>query len=118
MSQDDSTSLPDSVSELQALLLQSREEAAAAQRDVAVRQQTIVELSATIDSQKKQLEKNKVTIEELMAALRGKTRERIDPDQLLLFDQGELEALIREQADEEDGTAQDDDAADTKQKQK
>ena len=125
MSQDDSTSLPNSVSELQTLLLQSREEAAAykmeaaaAQRDVAVRQQTIVELSATIDSQKKQLEKNKVTIEELMAALRGKTRERIDPDQLLLFDQGELEALIREQADEEDGTAQDDDAADTKQKRK
>ena len=107
MSQDDSTSLPNSVSELQTLLLQSREEAAAykmeaaaAQRDVAVRQQTIVELSATIDSQKKQLEKNKVTIEELMAALRGKTRERIDPAQLLLFDQGELVALIREQADE------------------
>ena len=32
----------------------------------------------------------------MLAALRGKTRERIDPDQLLLFEIGELETLIEE----------------------
>jgi transposase len=101
MSQDDRHQLPTTIAELQALLLQTREEAAALQRDAAVKAQAIVELSATIDSQKQQLEKNKITITELLAALRGKTRERIDPNQLMLFDLGELEALIREQAGED-----------------
>lgn len=115
MSQDDSNSLPTTVAQLQAMLIQSRDEAAAAKRDAALQQQTIVELSATIAGQKQQLEKNKVTIEELLAALRGKTRERIDPNQLLLFEAGELESLIREQSVED---KPDDDAADTRKKRK
>ena len=111
MSQDDSNTLPVGVAELQALLLQSRQEVVAARteiaslqtaakREAAVQRQTIVEMSATIATQQQQLEKNRVTIEELLAALRGKTRERIDPRQLLLFDAGELEALIREQTED------------------
>ena len=72
-------------------------------------------MSATIASQKQQLEKNRVTIEELLAALRGKTRERIDPKQLLLFETGELETLIRDQAGDEE---QADEAAGAKKKRK
>jgi transposase len=37
---------------------------------------------------------------ELLRALRGKQRERINPDQLLLFEIGELEQLIEEQQEE------------------
>jgi len=54
------------------------------------------ELSATIGQQRDTLARQEQTILELLAALRGKQRERIDPDQLLLFDLGELETLLEE----------------------
>ena len=54
------------------------------------------ELSTTVAEQEKKLAAGEQTIKELLAALRGKTRERIDPDQLLLFEIGELETLIEE----------------------
>lgn len=57
-------------------------------------------LSATIVEQKEKLEQKEHLIAELLKALRGKQRERINPDQLLLFEIGELEALIKE-ADQE-----------------
>lgn len=59
------------------------------------------ELSATVTAQEKKLAACEQTIKELLAALRGKTRERIDPDQLLLFEIGELEKLIEESLAEE-----------------
>lgn len=101
MSQDDRpTPLPNNVEQLQRLLAEAQRQATKAQREAAVEKQKNVELSATIASQKQRLEKSERTIRELIAALKGKTRERIDPDQLLLFELGELEKLIEEQAAE------------------
>jgi len=71
------------VEELKALLLQAR--------------QQVSELSATVSEQKQKLVAKEQQILELLKALRGKQRERIDPDQLLLFEIGELEKLIEEQ---------------------
>ena len=79
--------LPTTVEELQQLLLQA--------------QQKNVELAATVDSQKQQLKKSERTICELLQALRGKQRERVDPNRLLLFEIGELEPLIEEKAAEQ-----------------
>lgn len=99
MSQDDLSSLPATVEELQQLVLRMKQE-------TALQKQKNVELSATIASQTQRLKKSERTIRELLAALRGKARERIDPDQLLLFDLGELERLIEEKAAEtEEDTA-------------
>ncbi len=78
--------LPTTLEGLRAALLQARHEAAA--------------LSSTIEQQRGTIAKQEQTILELLAALRGKQRERIDPDQLLLFEIGELEALLEEQAKE------------------
>lgn len=59
--------------------------------------QQAIELSVTVADQQKKLESKEQIIGELLKALRGKTRERIDPDQLLLFEIGELETLIEEE---------------------
>lgn len=81
-----SDELPTDVAKLQMLLLQS--------------QRQVTELSATIEEQRGKLEAKQQQILELLRALRGKQRERLDPDQLLLFEIGELEALLSEQAEE------------------
>lgn len=122
MSQEDPTSLPASVDSLRQLVLRLQQEtasareqkaaaqekvaaaqeaAAAARREAAVEKARVAELLSTVASQKAQLERNERTIRDLLAALKGKTRERIDPNQLLLFDRGELEQLIEERAAEE-----------------
>ena len=75
MSQDD---LPTNVEELQRLLME------ALQR-TAVAEQQSSELAATIDKQKRKLDQFELKIQELLKALRGKQRERIDPSQLMLF---------------------------------
>ncbi len=107
MSQEDPTSLPASVDSLRQLVLRLQQETAAAQkkaaaarREAAVEKARVAELLSTVASQKAQLERNERTIRDLLAALKGKTRERIDPNQLL-FDRGELEQLIEERAAEE-----------------
>ena len=58
------------------------------------------QLVATVSTQQSRIEKQEHRISELLAALRGKQRERIDPDQLLLFEIGELEKLIEEELEE------------------
>jgi transposase len=78
--------LPTTLEGLRAALLQARHEMAA--------------LSATVEEQRGTIVKQERTIVDLLAALRGKRRERIDPNQLVLFELGELEALIEEQANE------------------
>lgn len=67
------------------------------QRDAEVALEQVAELSATVTSQQAKLEQKDRQILELLKALRGKQRERIDPDQLLLFEIGELEQFIEEQ---------------------
>ena len=79
-------SLPKDVAKLQALLLQLR--------------QQVSELSTTVEEQRGKLEAAQQQIVELLRALRGKQRERLDPDQLLLFEIGELETLLNEQTEE------------------
>lgn len=79
-------SLPTDVAKLQAMLLQSR--------------QQVSELSTTVEEQRGKLETAQQQIVELLRALRGKQRERLDPDQMLLFEIGELETLLNELAEE------------------
>ena len=81
----DAGELPTDVEELKVLLLQAR--------------QQVVELSTTVSEQQQKLAAKDHQILELLKALRGKQRERIDPDQLVLFEIGELEQLIEEQVE-------------------
>ncbi len=86
--------LPSIIDELRELLVTT-------QRRAELAEQNIIELSSTVAEQRTKLSKHEQTIAELLKALRGKQRERIDPDQLLLFEIGELEQLIEEQIEEE-----------------
>ena len=81
--------LPSDVEQLRELVLQlaSSNDQLSASND---------QLVATVTKQQDKIEKQEYKITELIAALRGKQRERIDPDQLLLFEIGELEKLIEE----------------------
>ena len=54
-------------------------------------------LSKTVGEQRDKLAAKDQQILELLKALRGKQRERVDPDQLLLFEIGELEKLLEEE---------------------
>ena len=67
--------------------------------DVAALKEMVLQLSETVTDQRKTIEKKDVKILELLQALRGKTRERIDPDQLVLFELGELEAIAQEETE-------------------
>jgi len=86
------------VEELKALFV-----ATLAMKDNEIAQaiQQVAELSTTVSEQADKLAAREQQILELLKALRGKQRERIDPDQLLLFEIGELEELIEEQLGEE-----------------
>lgn len=67
--------------------------------DVETLKAMVLQLSATVDDQRKTIEQREVKILELLQALRGKKRERIDPDQLVLFEVGELEAIAKEETE-------------------
>ena len=90
-------SLPTDVETLQRLLVQARQQLQGAQQTIEVSQRRTTELSATVEEQRAHLEKKDQQILELLRALRGKQRERVDPDQLVLFEIGELEQVIEEQ---------------------
>ena len=103
----DASELPTDVEQLKALLVstlavkerelkQARFEATQFKHEATQFKHEVNELSSTVAEQEKKLSAREQTIRELLAALRGKTRERIDPDQLLLFEIGELETLIEE----------------------
>ena len=97
--------LPTSIEELQRLLMDAQSLIEVERQRTAVAEQQSAELAATIDKQKRKLEQFELKIQELLKALRGKQRERIDPSQLMLFDIGELESFIEEQlAENEDST--------------
>ena len=57
------------------------------------------QLSETVTQQRDKLEQRDLKILELLQALRGKKRERVDPDQLVLFDIGELEDFAKEETE-------------------
>lgn len=102
MTQDE---LPTTIEELQRMILAMDRQLHVSQRNVALEQQKSIELTATIESQQKQLQQSERTIRELLQALRGKQRERVDPNQLLLFELGELQQLIEEQLEDPPETA-------------
>lgn len=79
-------SLPTDVATLQKQLLQT--------------QQQLKAVCATVDEQRTKLKQQNQQIADLLRALRGKQRERVDPDQLLLFQIGELEQVLDEQAED------------------
>ena len=64
--------------------------------DVDQLRDLVMQLSTTVTQQRETIEKHELKILELLQALRGKQRERIDPDQLLLFEIGELEQIAEE----------------------
>lgn len=94
--------LPTTVEELQRLLISAQGRADHERRRAEVAEQQTLELTATIDKQQQQLARKQRTIQELLQALRGKQRERVDPAQLVLFDIGELESFIEEQLAEDE----------------
>jgi transposase len=107
--------VPTTVEELQTLLLQTSGELQRtkddaqqakenAQRQLKLAEQKAAELSATVTEQSRKLQQQEQTILDLLAALRGKQRERIDPGQLLLFDLGELETFLEEQQEDKRGS--------------
>ena len=106
--------LPTSIEELQKLVLSQHQrvqsiltEKETLQREVIIAKQQAIELTSTVEAQKKRLEQSERTIKELLQALKGKKQERLDPNQLLLFDLGELEKLLEEAATADDAQAND-----------
>ncbi len=92
--------LPTSVEALQALLLKTHSQLQQTRHQLKTAEHTAAELSSTVQQQRTTIDKQEQTIRELLAALRGKQRERIDEGQLLLFDLGELTTLVEEQSSE------------------
>ena len=89
----DGKQLPTDVDVLKKLLLET-------QQQLATSQQQATELAATVSQQQEKLAAKEQQILELIKALRGKQRERIDPAQLFLFELGELEQIIEEELEE------------------
>jgi transposase len=95
--------LPTSIEELRQFALNAlqqmqhvRDERDKLKNEMIIAKQQTIELTSTVEAQKKRLEQSERTIKELLQALKGKKRERLDPNQLLLFELGELEQLIEE----------------------
>ena len=63
--------------------------------DVDQLRDLVLQLSETVTEQQEKIKKHKLRIRELLEALRGKHLERIDPDQLLLFEIGDIEQMPR-----------------------
>ena len=106
----DANELPTDVEELKAMFIATlashqsalavkEKEVAQAKQEVVITKQLAAELTSTVTDQQAKLASKEQMILELLKALRGKQRERVDPDQLLLFEIGELEKLIEEQVE-------------------
>lgn len=89
----DALSLPDDLKALKALLLRERTER---ERQEQLHAQAVVAFSQTIQAQQQTIAQQEHRIAQLLRLHYGPRRERIDPDQLLLFDAAEIEALKQE----------------------
>src|SRR3954453_4124876 len=85
----DASSLPDDPVQLRALLLQERAQHAQALA-------TLAEIETTVSLQERTIQQQEQTIARLLRRLYGPQQERIDPNQLTLFDTDELQALAAE----------------------
>jgi hypothetical protein len=63
--------------------------------------QQVKALSATVEDQRKKMEQQERRMLELLRSLRGRKREWVNPDQMLLFEIGDLEQLVEEVRDQE-----------------
>ena len=88
--------LPATMEELRALLHQTRGRLQTAESELQTAEHKTAALSATVEEQRGKLQQQEQTIADLLAALRGKQRERIDPDQLMLFDVEDIETWSEE----------------------
>jgi transposase len=66
--------------------------------------QQVKALSATVEDQRKKMEQQERRLLELLRSLRGKKREWVNPDQMLLFEIGDLEQLLQEVREQEKQT--------------
>ena len=57
-----------------------------ARREMVIAKQQTIELTSTVETQKKRLEQSRRTIKELLQTLKGKKRERLDPNHLPLYE--------------------------------
>ena len=101
----DANHLPTDPEQLKAMLLSLQEALRVAQEQALSAQQQNALLASTVTEQQQKLEQKEQLILELLKALRGKQRERVNPDQLLLFEIGELETMIKEEAAEQSPAA-------------
>lgn len=85
------------VQQLEAALALSEQSLAVKEQALAIKEQEAIELSSTVTDQRQTIAAKEQQILELLKALRGKQREHVDPDQLLLFEIGELESIIQEE---------------------
>jgi transposase len=98
----DANQLPTDPDELRRLLLSAQQALKVKEQSLAIAQEQNKLLASTISEQQQKLEQKEQLILELLRALRGKQRERVNPDQLLLFEIGELESMIKEEAQQEE----------------
>ena len=116
----DANELPTDIEELRSLFVATlavkEKEIAQAKQDIAISKQEVIELSSTVAKQESKLAAKDQQILELLKALRGKQRECIDPDQLLLFEIGELEKLIEESLEAGEESDEPDDSGKKKRK--
>lgn len=89
----DASSLPDDPAALQALLLRERRER---QSEREQHTQLVAGYEQTVQSQLRTIEQQQHQLAQLLRKLYGPQQERIDPDQLTLFDAKELEELAAE----------------------
>jgi hypothetical protein len=66
--------------------------------------QQVKALSATVEDQRKKMEQQERLMLELLRSLRGRKREWVNPDQMLLFEIGDLEQLVQEAREQEKQT--------------
>jgi transposase len=102
----DAASLPDDPAALKALLLRERKvwhaEQERFQRERQQHAQLVAGYEQTVHSQKRTIEQQLHQLAQLLRKLYGPRQERIDPDQLMLFDAQDLEQLAAEL--QQDGT--------------
>lgn len=95
----DALSLPDDPAALKALLLRERR---ARQSERAQHTEVLARYEETVQSQQQTIRRQEHELARLLRRLYGPKQERIDPDQLTLFDAKELEELAEELAAEAD----------------
>jgi transposase len=99
----DVASLPDDPAELKALLLREWQ---TRQAECQQHEEVVAGYEDTVQSQQRTIEQQEQTIARLLRRLSGPKQERIDPNQLTLFDAEELEALVAELAAEAEASAE------------